>query len=73
MNKKKYITPQVGVQHIDCSTSILAGSPETTVEKDLTTDSNGTTPPTQIKEEKPGNLPTEITGAKQWDAWDWGE
>ncbi len=70
MNKKKYITPQVGVQHIDCSTSILAGSPETTVEKDLTTDSNGTTPPTQIKEEKPGDLPTEITGAKQWDAWD---
>ena len=58
MNKKKYITPQVGVQHIDCSTSILAGSPETTVEKDLTTDSNGTTPPTQIKEEKPGDLPT---------------
>lgn len=73
MNKKKYSTPQVGVQHIDCSTSILAGSPETTVEKDLTTDSNGTTPPTQIKEEKPGDLPTEITGAKQWDAWDWGE
>ena len=73
MNKKKYITPQVGVQHIDCSTSILAGSPETTVEKDLTTDSNGTTPPTQIKEEKPGDLPTEITGAKQWDAWDWRE
>ena len=73
MIKKKYITPQVGVQHIDCSTSILAGSPETTVEKDLTTDSNGTTPPTQIKEEKPGDLPTEITGAKQWDAWDWGE
>lgn len=73
MNKKKYITPQVGVQHIDCSISILAGSPKTTVEKDLTTDSNGTTPPTQIKEEKPGDLPTEITGAKQWDAWDWGE
>ena len=73
MNKKKYITPQVGVQHIDCSTSILAGSPETTVEKDWTTDSNGPTPPTQIKEEKPGDLPTEITGAKQWDACDWGE
>ena len=73
MNKKKYITPKVGVEHIDCSTSILASSLETTVEKDWTTDSNGTTPPTQIKEEKPGDLPTEITGAKQWDAWDWGE
>ena len=73
MNKKKYITPKVRVEHIDCTTSILAGSLETTVEKDWTTDSNGTTPPTQIKEEKPGDLPTEITGAKQWDAWDWGE
>lgn len=73
MNKKKYITPQVGVQHIDCSTSILAGSPDSTVEKGWTTDPNGTTPPTQFKEEKPGDLPTEITGAKQWNAWDWGE
>ena len=28
MNKKKYITPKVGVEHIDCSASILAVSPD---------------------------------------------
>lgn len=71
MNKKKYITPKVGVQHIDCSASILAGSPDSTVDRDWTTDPNVTTLP--IKEEKPDDLPTEITGAKHWNAWDWGE
>lgn len=71
MKKKEYIIPQVGVQHIDCSASILAGSPDKTIEKAWTTDTE--TPPTKINEEKPGDLPTEITGAKQWDGWDWGE
>lgn len=71
MRKKVYINPQVGVQHIDYSASILAGSPDKTIEKDWTTDPS--TPPTKINEEKLGDLPGEITGAKRWDAWDWGE
>lgn len=71
MRKKKYIIPQVGVQHIAYSTSLLEGSPNRAVKKEWT---DGTTTPTEIKEEDPTKpLPTEISGAKQWSAWDWDD
>nr|WP_295445037.1 hypothetical protein [uncultured Prevotella sp.] len=71
MKKKVYITPQTGAYHIKYSTVLLAGSPTTSDEIDIDPGDGTITP---VKKEDPNNpLPGQITGAKQWNAWDWGE
>lgn len=71
MKKKVYITPQTGAYHIKYSTVLLAGSP-TISDEIVINPGDGTFTP--VKKEDPNNpLPDQITGAKQWNDWDWGE
>ena len=67
------MTPDIRVQYIDLTTSILAGSNET--QHDVDWAPKGTTTPTQVIEEGDGNLGdegSEITGAKKNSSWsDW--
>ena len=71
MKKKVYITPQMGAYHIKYSIVLLAGSP-TIKDEIVINPGDGTFTP--VKKEYPSNpLPDQITGAKQWNDWDWGE
>lgn len=70
MRKKAYIVPQIGIQHISYSTALLDASPQSFNETDWDPDGNT---PTEIIEEKPGDLPTQVTGAKEWNAWGWDD
>lgn len=71
MKKKVYITPQTGAYHIKYSIVLLAGSP-TISDEIVINPGDGTFTP--VKKEDPNNpLPDQITGAKQWNDWDWGE
>lgn len=69
--KKKYITPYMGAYHIS-STALLAGSERIKKQWTPNDDEKQGVTPTEIIEEKPGDLPDEITGAKQhsWSSWD---